>query len=122
MSERPWRNPAESDLTGWDRTLPAVVRLAPDFGAGAPRVPLWGNGFGNISWQFTKLSPELLDRLSSWQQIFEESFTREGGWASERGRDEWATRAHALAAELRAELDGRSDVDVDLWPLDEWHP
>jgi hypothetical protein len=120
MSERPWRNPAEEDLVGWDRPLPETVRLSPDYGVEAPLIPLWGNGFGNISWQFTKLPPAMLDRLVAWQEIFEKNFQWERGWVSKRARAEWTERAETLATDLQEELDGRATVVLDLWPLDDF--
>jgi hypothetical protein len=111
MGENPWWNPAESDL-GWDEPLPDIVELAPDYGA---PLPLWGNGFGNISWQLTKFSPGLLDRLSAWQQEFDDNFDR--GWRSAEIRDRWASEARELAADVRAELGTRAELVVGLWPL-----
>ncbi len=67
MGQNPWWQPGEADL-GWDEPLPDVITLAPDYGA---EPPLWGNGFGNIAWQYTKFSPGLLDRLAAWQQEFD---------------------------------------------------
>jgi hypothetical protein len=58
MDQNPWWQPKEADL-GWDESLPDVITLAPDYGA---ELPLWGNGFGNIAWQYTKFSRGLLDR------------------------------------------------------------
>ena len=40
-------------------------------------------------------------------------------WLSERARDEWAERAQPLAADLQEELEGRAEVVLDLWPLNE---
>ena len=71
MAENPWRHPAEADRGwgwGWDEPLPGSITLSPDYGA---ELPLWADGFGNVSWQFTKFSPELLDRLAAWQQDFD---------------------------------------------------
>jgi hypothetical protein len=118
MSEQPWWNPTEADLVGWDRPLPEFVRLAPDYGVRAPLVPLWGNGFGNVSWQFTKLSPELLDRLVEWQEMFDDNFDTEGGWASEFIRDAWTARTQPLADDLQAALGRRARVLLDLSALD----
>ena len=67
MDQNPWWQPKEADL-GWDESLPDVITLAPDYGA---ELPLWGNGFGNIAWQYTKFSAGLLDRLAAWQQEFD---------------------------------------------------
>jgi hypothetical protein len=61
MRQNPWWQPGKDDL-GWDDPFPAVVELAPGYGAD---LPLWGADFGSISWQSTKLSPGLLDRLAA---------------------------------------------------------
>jgi hypothetical protein len=53
--------------------------LSPDHGA---PLPLWGEGFGNIAWQFTKFPPELLDRLAAWQQEFDDNYHYRTGWRS----------------------------------------
>ena len=107
VSENPWWHPSDDDL-GWDEPLPRVIRLSPDYGA---PLPLWGEGFGNIAWQYTKFPPELLDRLAAWQQAFD------AHWESDDGRDGWASQAEALAADVRAALGGHAEVVVDLWPL-----
>ena len=114
MSEHPWWHPGEDDLAGWDEPLPAVVELAPDYSA---ELPLWGAGFGNIAWQFTKFSPELLDRLAAWQQEFDDSFDWQSGWRSTETRDRWAREAEELAADVRTELGTRAELTVRLWPL-----
>jgi hypothetical protein len=113
MSENPWWQPGEDDL-GWDDPLPDVVELAPDYSA---ELPLWGDGFGNISWQFTKFSLGLLDRLAAWQQEFDANFHWESGWRSAEIRDHWASEANDLAADVRAELGPRAELVVRLWPL-----
>jgi hypothetical protein len=114
VSEHPWWHPGDDDLAGWDEPLPAVVELAPDYGA---ELPLWGQGFGNIAWQFTKFSPRLLDRLAAWQQEFDDSFHWQSGWRSTGIRDRWAREAEELAADVRAELGTRAALTVRLWPL-----
>jgi hypothetical protein len=114
MAQNPWWQPSEADL-GWNDPLPAVVELAPDYGA---ELPLWGDGFGNIGWQYAKFSPGLLDRLAAWQQEFDANFHSESGWRSAEIRDRWASQAGELAADVRAELGTRAKLVVRLWPLD----
>jgi hypothetical protein len=113
VSENPWWHPSEDDL-GWDEPLPAVIRFGPDYSA---PLPLWGEGFGNIAWQFTKFSPQLLDRLAAWQQEFDDNYDYRSGWRSAAIRDRWARDAKRLAAQVQAELGSRARLDVDLWPL-----
>jgi hypothetical protein len=114
MAQNPWWQPGEADL-GWDDPLPDIVELSPDYSA---ELPLWGEGFGSISWQFTKFSPGLLDRLAHWQQEFDENFHWDSGWRSAEIRDHWASQAGELAADVRAELGTRAELVVRLWPLD----
>jgi hypothetical protein len=82
-------------------------------------LPLWGEGFGNIDWRFTKFPPELLDRLARWQQDFDRNFGHDTGWESAVAQDRWAHDAKELAADLRAVLGTRAELIVDLWPLKE---
>jgi hypothetical protein len=114
MAQNPWWQPGEDDL-GWDDPLPDVIELAPDYGA---ELPLWGDGFGNIGWEYTKFSPGLLDRLAAWQQEFDAGFHWESGWRSAEIRDHWASEAGELAGDVRAELGPRANLVVRLWPLD----
>lgn len=108
MDQSPWWEPGEADL-GWDDPLPDVVTLAPDYGA---ELPLWGNGFGNIAWQYTKFSPGLLDRLAAWQQEFDAHHRWDRGWESDEIRDRWASQVEGLAADVRTELGTRARLDV----------
>ena len=113
MDDPPWWHPGQPDPSR-DQPLPAVVELKPDYSA---ELPLWGKGFGNISWNFTKFSPELLDWLAAWQQDFDAGFHYNRGWRSEELRDRWASQADSLAADVQAELGTRAKLVVDLWPL-----
>ena len=113
MDQHPWRHPSQPDRS-WDQPLPAIIELKPDYSA---QLPLWADGFGNISWQFTKFSPQLLDRLAAWQQDFDTGFHPETGWQSAELRDQWASQADSLAADVQAELGTRAKLIVDLWPL-----
>lgn len=114
MGVNPWWHPSQEDL-GWDDPLPDVIEMAPEYAA---KLPLSGEGFGIISWQFTKFSPELLDRLAAWQQEFDDNFHWENGWRSAEIRDRWASEAETLAPDVRAELGTRASLVVRLWPLD----
>ena len=116
MSENPWWQPGD-DGPGWDEPLPRQIVLAPDYMAD---LPLWGEGFGNIDWRFTKFPPELLGRLAAWQREFDDNFHPwESGWRSAAIRDYWAHQATDLAADVRAALGTRAELVVDLWPIDE---
>lgn len=115
MGENPWWHPSDDDL-GWDEPLPPVIQLAPDYSA---PLPLWGEGFGNIAWQFTKFPPELLDRLAAWQHDFDDNYHYQTGWRSAAIRDRWAHQANDLATDVRAALGTRAELVVDLWPIDE---
>lgn len=61
MDEKPWWHPSEHDHD-WDEPLPEVIELSPEYCAD---LPLWGE-CGALSWQRTKFSPGLLDRLAAW--------------------------------------------------------
>jgi len=71
MSESPWWHPTDDD--DWDEPLPPVVTLEPDYHA---KLPLGGEG--ELPWQRTKFTPELLDRLAAWQEEFETNFHVQG--------------------------------------------
>ena len=113
MHQNPWWHPSEADQ-GWDEPLPYMITLAPDYGA---ELPLWGGGFGNIDWRFTKFSPELLDRLAAWQREFDAHHHWEHGWESDEARDQWSSQVDELAASVRAELGTRSRLLVKPWGL-----
>jgi hypothetical protein len=116
VNENPWWHPSDDDLLGWDDPLPRIVRLSPDYSA---PLPLWGEGFGSIDWRFTKFPPELLDRLAAWQQEFDAHFHWDRGWESRQIRDRWASRAQNLAADVQAALGTKTELVLDLWPIDE---
>ena len=113
MDQNPWWQPKEADL-GWDESLPDVITLAPDYGA---ELPLWGNGFGNIAWQYTRFSRGLLDRLAAWQEEFDARCHWDRGWDSDEIRDRWASQAEDLAADVRTELGTRARLVVKPWGL-----
>ena len=114
MDQNPWWRPKEAG-PGWDEPLPAQIVLAPEYMAD---LPLWGQGFGNIDWRFTRFPPELLDRLAAWQQEFNDNFHWESGWRSAEIRDHWSLQASGLATDVRAALGARAELVVDLWPID----
>lgn len=113
MGQNPWWHPTEDDRDR-DQPLPAIVVLSPDYGAD---LPLWGEGFGNIAWQFSKFPPPLLDRLAAWRQDFENNHHYGTGWRSAATRERWARDAKDLAADVQAALGGRAELVPDLWPL-----
>jgi hypothetical protein len=115
VNQNPWWHPSEDDL-GRDQPLPRVIVLSPDYNAD---LPLWGEGFGNIDWRFTKFPPGLLDRLAAWQQEFDAHYRWDRGWESNQLRDRWASQAKNLAADVRAALGTRAELVVNLWPIDE---
>jgi hypothetical protein len=117
VSEKPWWHTTEDDHGwGWDEPLAGIITLCPEYGA---ELPLWGQVWGNIDWHFTKFPLELLDRLATWQEEFDEHYDYETGWRSDVARDHWAEEARALTAELRAALGTRAKLVVELWPLGE---
>lgn len=114
MTENPWWHPSDDDL-GRDEPLPPVIQLSPDYSA---PLPLWGEGFGNIAWQFTKFPPQLLDRLAAWHRDFDDNYHYQTGWRSAMIRDRWADQAKNLATDVQAALGTRAELVVDLWPID----
>jgi hypothetical protein len=115
MGENPWWHPSQDDLDR-ARSLPEVIELAPDYSA---KLPLWGcDGSGNIAWQDTKFSPQLLHRLAAWQEEFDTCYHWETGWRSAEARDRWAGQASELATDVRSELGDRAELTVRLWPLE----
>jgi len=111
MKDHPWWHPTQDD--DWNEPLPAIVVLSPDYMA---KLPLWGDS-GTLPWQRSKLSPELLDRLVSWQEEFDSNFDFDAGWSSNEARNRWAAEARDLAGDVLAQLASRAKLMVDLWPL-----
>jgi hypothetical protein len=112
MGENPSGTRVRMTFTG-DEPVPRQIELAPDYSAD---LPLWGcDGSGNISWQDTKFSPRLLDRLAAWQQDFDANFHWDTGWRSTAVRDHWHRQIGQLAADVRAELGDRAELIVRLW-------
>ena len=89
---------------------PPTVELSPDYGA---EMPLWPQEDVTDS----LVPAELKERLLAWQQVFEANFEPPSGWKSMTIKSQWAETAVQLEADLRAAVDGRVEVEVDLWPL-----
>jgi hypothetical protein len=85
----------------------------PEYGV---EVPLWPQEDETVA----LVSVALAAKLMAWQDLFATNFGQ-SGWRSEEVRDRWAHRAVALEAELRDEVSGRFEVEVDLWPLKPGH-
>lgn len=99
---------AKGDLAPDER--PAKVRLSPDYSA---PYPLWP-----LSDATAAMVPEaVMAKLVAWQKDFDANFHWETGWRSDEARDRWAAAATELGPEVRAALDGRAELEVDLWPL-----
>jgi hypothetical protein len=82
------------------------VVLSPDYDA---ELPLWGD------WPLdTRLPDDLRDRLASWQAEFNEN--NGAGWTKE-AKEHWSAQAERLADALRKVLDGKAELEVDLWPV-----
>jgi len=111
MAKGPWWTPTQDDLA-WDRPLPKVVVFTPDYA----ELPLWGDGYGNIPWQATKLPPVLLDRLAAWENKWEANHDYEHGWKNEEIWREWLAERSVLLADLRKELAERGvEVAAPEW-------
>jgi hypothetical protein len=112
MAKGPWWTPTEDD-PAWDLPLPKIVVLEADYSA---PLPLWGDGFGNINWRFTKLSPALLDRLAAWQERFDSNCHWEHGWRSKEIERDWMAERAVLLADLREEFAGQGvEVIAPEW-------
>jgi hypothetical protein len=89
---------------------PARVKLMPEYGVD---IPLWPRADSTDS----LVPAELLRRLESWQTDFDDNFLAESGWKTEEAKGRWALQAVTLKVELRADLAGKTEREVDLWPL-----
>ena len=92
---------------------PSTITLMPEYGV---EVPLWPQEDETVA----LMSVALAAKLMAWQDLFATNFGQ-SGWRSEEVRDRWAHQAVALEAELRDEVSGRFEVEVDLWPLNPGH-
>lgn len=63
------------------------------------------------------VSPALSGRLIAWQESFEEGFHYERGWRSSEDATRYAREGRVLLRDLRAEIGGWADVELDLWPV-----
>ena len=88
------------------------LRLSPDY-VPAGWSPLWPSS----DYTDALVSQHLLAELISWQEEFSQNFHWEKGWRSKEAMDHWAAKATQLEVELRAELAGKAELEVDLWPL-----
>lgn len=89
---------------------PVVIRLMPEFGVDVPLFP---------QSDFTEaLVPEdLLAKLISWQGQFLDNYVFETGRRSPDARDRFAADAGPLETALREALQGKAELEVDLWPV-----
>lgn len=86
------------------------VRLSPDYDV---ELPLWGD------WPLdTRLPDDLRDRLASWQVEFDENFHYGVGWITKGAKEHWVAQTDGLADALRKVLDGKAELEVDLWPVE----
>jgi hypothetical protein len=90
---------------------PLRLRLAPDYVMGISG--LWPSSDDTDA----MVSPELLTRLVAWNDEFNVNFHYERGWRSEEARDRWAEESVDLAAQVRAAVEGKAELQIDLWPL-----
>ncbi len=90
-----------------------TITLMPEYGV---EVPLWPREDETDA----LVSQGLRRKLMAWQDLFATGFGQ-SGWRSEEIKDRWAKQAVVLADELRAEVAGRVEVEVDLWPMNPGH-
>ena len=102
----------EADGEKW-RNRPPTITLMPEYGV---EVPLWPQEDETVA----LVSEVLVAKLMAWQELFATNFGQ-SGWRSEEVKDRWASQAVALEAELRDEVAGRVEVEVDLWPVNPGH-
>jgi len=88
-----------------------VLRLSPDYTAD---LPLWGMAVEPLL-----LSASLLEDLRVWQHTFDIQFDAHWGWISAEAKTAWAEEAVELVARLRGAIEGKADLLVDLWPLED---
>jgi hypothetical protein len=91
---------------------PIRLRLAPDYTG-----PGWSALWPDSDYTDALIPPELLTRLVAWSDEFNDKYQYERGWRSEEARDHWAAEAADLVVELQSALEGKAELEVDLWPL-----
>jgi hypothetical protein len=64
-----------------------------------------------------ELSSELVARLYAWQEHFERHFHYDRGWRSAEDAAAYAREGQQLRRLLAAEVGGRAQVELDLWPI-----
>lgn len=89
---------------------PPTITLMPEYSV---EVPLWPQADKTDD----LVSEALKSKLKAWQATFDTNFSWQTGWDSEDVKVAWAEDAKILEAELRVELAGIVEVEVDLWPL-----
>lgn len=75
-------------------------------------LPLWIS-----DWWELGLSPDLLNQLADWQEVFDTNFDSMEGWRTETARESWKLEGDRLAGELRKALPSNIELHVDLWPV-----
>ncbi|MGH3412058.1 MAG: hypothetical protein ACRDPH_03125 [Marmoricola sp.] len=83
--------------------------------------PVWVRGV-LVTPEYLGLSAGLARALREWEQYFEDHFDDERGWDSQPASDWYRTQAEVLVRSLRAELDPRVELSVDLRPLESAAP
>ena len=89
---------------------PPTITLMPEYGV---EVPLWPQAEETED----LVSEGLRSKLEAWQATFDPHFSWNSGWDSEEVKAAWASDAANLEAQLRNEMAGIIEVEVDLWPL-----
>ncbi len=87
------------------------LRLMPDYVSGISA--LWPSSDSTDA----LVPPELLTRLVAWNDEFNANFDYEQGWRSDEACKHWAKEAVELVAELQSTLEGKVELEIDLWPL-----
>ena len=98
------------DRTRYTRDWSGTVRLTSDYGAGWP---LWvEDGLTDRSdWE---LSPQLVERLQAWDDLFARHFHWDEGWRDAAARDAYHRDAPRLVRDLERELP-HATVELHLW-------